>query len=173
MKSLLKMAQASVNDLLQGVPYDPPKSDMKRQKLIKSILTRNSKQYLGKAYTKEKINKLSAEEVDNLFSNYEAKLSGQIVKSLSKSIIKMYSMRACAALGMSNQDALSEDLESDPFLNFVLQRFMCKLHHRFGSCLAPLSIGLIMSRHYLLEQNVTGTKNGRTNGHDGPEDRDE
>ena len=50
------------------------------------------------------------------FSNYEAKLSGQMVKSLGKSIIKMYSMGACAALGMSNQDALSEDLESDPFL---------------------------------------------------------
>ena len=39
-----------------------------------------------------------------------------MVKSLSKSIIKMYSMGACAVLGMTNQDALSEDLESDPFL---------------------------------------------------------
>ena len=26
-------------------------------------------------------------------------------------------MGACAALGISNQDALSEDLEFDPFLN--------------------------------------------------------
>ena len=38
----------------------------------------------------------------------------------------MYSMGACAALGISNQDALSEDLESDPaFLNSALQRFTC------------------------------------------------
>ena len=29
----------------------------------------------------------------------------------------MYSMGACAALGIRNQDALSEDLENDPFLN--------------------------------------------------------
>ena len=83
-----------------------------------------------------------------LFSNYEVKLSGQIVKFLDKSIIKMYSMGACAVLGMINQDALSEELESDPFLNSAIQRFTCELYYRFGSFLAPLSIGLITSRHY-------------------------
>ena len=53
----------------------------------------------GKAYTEEQANNLSAEEVDKLFSNYEAKLSGQMVKSLGKSIIKMYSIGACVVLG--------------------------------------------------------------------------
>ena len=80
----------------------------------------NHKQYLGKAYTEERISKLSEEEADKLSSNYEVKLSGQMVKSLGKSIFKMYSMAACAVLGMSNQDALSEDLETDPFLNSTL-----------------------------------------------------
>ena len=61
----------------------------------------------------------------------------------------MYSMGACAVLGISNQDALSEDLENDPFLNSALQRATCKLYHRFGSFLAPLSVGIITSRHYL------------------------
>ena len=117
---------------------------------------RNSKQYLGKAFTEEQINKLSAEEVDKLFSNYKAKLSRQMVKSLGKSIIRMYSMGACAALGMSNQGALSNDLESDPFLNSALQRFTCELYYRFSSFLAPLSVGLITSRNYLSEW---GTKN--------------
>ena len=37
---------------------------------------------------------------------------------------------------MSNQDALSEDLESDPLLNSALQRFTSKLYYRFGSFLA-------------------------------------
>ena len=40
----------------------------------------------GKAYTEEQVNKLSAEEVDKLFSNYEVKFSGQMVMSLGKSI---------------------------------------------------------------------------------------
>ena len=51
-----------------------------------------------------------------------------MVKSLGKSIINMYSMGARAALGISNQDALSEDLENDPFLNSALQRFTCELY---------------------------------------------
>ena len=65
-------------------------------------------------YTEEQINKLGTEEGDKLFSNYEA---GQMVKTLGKSIIKMYSMGACRVSGMINQDALSEGLESDPYLN--------------------------------------------------------
>ena len=78
-----------------------------------------------------------------------------MVKSLGRSIINMYSMGACAALGITNQDALSEDLENDPFLNSALQRFTCELYYRFGSFLAPLSVGIITSRHYLWGRAVT------------------
>ena len=100
--------------------------------------------------------------MEKLFNNYEAKLSGQMVKSLGKSIINMYSMGACSALGITNQDALSEDLENDPFLNSALQRFTCELYYRFGSFLAPLSVGIITSRRYLLSEH---NKNGeRTSG---------
>ena len=95
-----------------------------------------------------------------LFYNFEAKLSGQMVKSLGSSIIRMYLMGACAVLGISDQDALSEDLENIPFLNSALQRFTCELYYRFSSFLAPLSIGIITSRHYLSECN----KNGGTSG---------
>ena len=90
------------------------------------------------------------------FKNYEAKFSGQMVKSLGKSIIDMYLMGACGALGISNQDALSENLENDPFLNSALQRFTCELYYRFGSFLASLSIGIITSRHYLSKRNKSG-----------------
>ena len=133
--------------------YGALQSDAKRQKLLECVLTGNSKLYLGKVYTEGKIKELSNEEVDKLFNNYESKLSDQMVKSLGKLIINMYSMGACAALGITNQDALSEDLESDPFLNSALQRFTCELYCRFGSFLAPLSVGLITSRHYLSERN--------------------
>ena len=65
----------------------------------------------------------------------------------------MYSMGTCSVLGITNQEALSEDLENDPFLNSALQRFTCELYYRFGSFLAPLSVGIITSRHYLSEHN--------------------
>ena len=92
-----------------------------------------------------------------------------MVKSLGCSIINMYSMGACAALGISNQDALSEDLENNPFLNSALQRFPCELYYRFGSFLAPLNVGIITSRHYLSERNKNGGTSA-TSGTSGTED---
>ena len=46
--------------------YDT-QSDTKRQKLLKCVLTGNSKLYLGKVYTEDQLKKLSEEEVDKLF----------------------------------------------------------------------------------------------------------
>ena len=150
---ILKMAE----ELISNLGYETQQSDTKHQKLLECILTRNSKLYLGQVYTEEKIKELNEEEVEKLFNNYEAKLSGQMVKSLGCSIINMYSMGACSALGLTNQVALSEDLENDSFLNSALQRFTCELYYRFGSFLAPLSVGIITSRHYLLSEH---NKNG-------------
>ena len=153
---LLKMAE----EIFSG-----PQSDTKRQKLLECVLTGNSKLYLGKAYTEDQLAKLNEEEVERLFNNYEAKLLGQMVHSLGCSVINIYSMGACAALGISDQDALSEDLENDPFLNSALQRAICELYYRFGSFLASLSIGIITSRRYLYERN----KNGGTSAMGGTE----
>ena len=71
-------------------------------------------------------------------------------------------MGACSVLGITNQEALSEDLENDPFLNSALQRFTCELYYRFGSFLAPLSVGIITSRHYLSERNKNGERTSGT-----------
>ena len=149
---ILKMAE----ELIGNLGYGAPQSDTKCQKLLECVLTGNSKLYLGKVYTEEQLPKLNEEEVEKLFNNYEAKLSGQMVKLLGKSTINMYSMGACSVLGITNQDVLSEDLENDPFLNSALQRFTCELYYRFGSFLAPLSIEIITSRHYLSEHNKNG-----------------
>ena len=149
-------------ELIDNLGYETLQSDTKSQKLLECILTGNSKMYLGKVYTEDQLAKLSEEEVEKLFNNYEAKLSGQMVKSLGKSIINMYSVGACSALGITNQEALSEDLENDPILNSALQRFTCELYYRFGSFLAPLSVGIIMSRHYLSERNNNGEQTSGT-----------
>ena len=100
--------------------FSSPQSDTKFQKFLECVLTGNSKLYLGKAYTEDQLAKFNKEEVEKLVNNYEAKLSGQMLHSLGCSIINMYSMGACAVLVISNQDALSENLENDPFLNSAL-----------------------------------------------------
>ena len=92
-----------------------------------------------------------------------------MVKSLGKSVINMCSMGACSALGIRNQEALSEDIENDPFLNSALQRFTCELYYRFGLFLAPLSVGIITSRHYLFEHNKNGESGTGDNKNGGDE----
>ena len=77
-------------------------------------------------------------------------------------------MGACAVQGITNQDALSGDLENDPFLNSALQRATCKLYYRFGSFLAPLSVEIITSRHYLYERNKDGGMSRDNDGSAGP-----
>ena len=69
-------------ELIGNLGYETPQSDTKRQKLLECVLTGNSK--LGKVYTEEQLAKLSEEEVEKLFNNCEAKLSGQMVKSLGR-----------------------------------------------------------------------------------------
>ena len=85
----------------------------------------------------------------NILSNrYESVLSAQKVKSLSKSVVNLYSNIACSVLGVGNQQDLSNDLECEPFLNTALQRFTCDLYYRFGAFLASISVGIITSKHY-------------------------
>ena len=83
------------------------------------------------------------------------------MRSLGKSMIGIISMGAFAVLAISNQDVLSEDLESDILLNLALQRFTCEPYYRFGSFLSSPSAGSITSKHYLSER---GTKTGETSG---------
>ena len=52
-------------ELISNLGYEAPQSDMKHQKLLKCILTGNSKLYLGKVYTEDQLTKLSEEEVEN------------------------------------------------------------------------------------------------------------
>ena len=59
--TILKMAE----ELISNLGYGAPQSDTKRQKLLKCVLTGNSKLYLGKVYTEEQLAKLSEEEVEN------------------------------------------------------------------------------------------------------------
>ena len=59
---ILKMAE----ELIGNIGYGAPQSDTKRQKLLECVLTGNSKLYLGKVYTEEKIKELNEEEVEKI-----------------------------------------------------------------------------------------------------------
>ena len=92
----------------------------KRERLITWVLSGNSKQYLGKEYTVQQINEMDSNNINILSNRYESVLSAQMTKSLGKSVINLYSNVACTALGIGNQQDLSNDLECDPFLNTTM-----------------------------------------------------
>ena len=99
--------------------------------------------------------------INTLSNRYESVLNAQMTKSLGKSIINLYLNVACSVLGIGNQQELSTDLESDPFLNTALQRFRCDLYYRFGALLAPVSVGIITGKHYA--KNSITKLNDRSN----------
>ena len=119
-----------------------------RKRLVACVLSGNSKMYLGKEFTEQQMNEMDCTDVNTLLNRYESVLSAQMTKSLSKSVINLYSNVACSVLGVGNQQDLSNDLECDPFLNTVMQRFTCNLYHRFGTLLALVSVGIITGKHY-------------------------
>ena len=84
-----------------------------------------------------------------------------MTKLLGKCVIKLYSNIACSVLGIGNQQDLSDDLECDPFLNTAMERFTCDLYYRFGTLLAPVSVGIITGKHYT--KNSVTKLNDRSN----------
>ena len=93
----------------------------KKNRLVTCVLSGNSQQYLGKEYTEHQIREMDNDSINALSTKCECYLSGQMTKSLGKSLINLYSNVACGVLGISNQQDLNNDLESDPFLNTALQ----------------------------------------------------
>ena len=111
----LKEADTKINELEDNDVRD------KRERLVACVLSGNSKMYLGKEYTEEQINKMDYNYVNTLLNRYESISSAQMIKSLGKSVINLYSNIACSVLGVGNQQDLSDDLECDLFLNTALQ----------------------------------------------------
>ena len=107
-----KKADTKMNELEDNDVRD------KRERLVACVLPGNSKMYLGKEYTEEKINEMDCTNVNTLLNRYESILSAQVTKSLG--IINLYSNIACSVLGVGNQQELSTNLECDPFLNTAM-----------------------------------------------------
>ena len=137
-----KKADPKMNELEDNDVRD------KRERLVACVLSGNSKMYLGKEYTEQQINQMDCTNVNTFLNRYESILSVQMTKSLGKSVINLYSNFACSVLGVGNQQELITNLECDPFLNTAMQRSTCDLYYRFGALLAPISVGIITSKHY-------------------------
>ena len=65
-----------------------PRNQTQRVKNYSNAFSPEIASYIWARFTQK--NKLNEEEVEKLFNNYEAKLLGQMVKSLGKCMIKIF-----------------------------------------------------------------------------------
>ena len=141
-KGRKKKADTKINEMEESEVRD------KRERLVGCVLSGNSETYLGKEYTEQQINEMDCNSVNTLINRFECVLSAQMTKSLGKSVLNIYSNIVCSVPGIGDQQEQSTDLERDPFLDTAQQRFTCDLYYRFGTLLAPVSVGIITGKHY-------------------------
>ena len=157
-KYLTKYIMADIDKLIDQVEdlqvADSPDNKMK-ERLIQVVAGGKSKDFLGKMYSTEDIEKLDEKDLAKLYARYEAVLGGQITASLKEHMLTAYT-RAIQALcptvsqgrlAINNPDRMVKSLSDGLFIDLALTSLTCKMYHDFGHLLAPLEAVLLTSNH--------------------------
>ena len=128
---------------------EDPKIDRKRERLAAIADGGQARQYIGKTLSAEQIEAMPADQVERLYTRYEARLGATMTKTLGQAAIQLYASAAGTVLPLpvKNQPALVADLEADPFVSHALTAAACELYHRYGMFLAPLTAALTTAKH--------------------------
>lgn len=130
-------------------------NDKIKERLTLVVVSGKSKDFLGKLYSIEDIEKLDEKELTKLYARYEASLGGHTTKLLKKHMISAYTNAAELAfpvisqgrLAVSDKDELCKSLNDGPFIDLALTTLTSKLYHDYGQFLAPLEGFLITSNY--------------------------
>ena len=105
--------------------------------------------FKGHPLTAERVDSMLDEEIEELYTRYEARLGAAMTKSLGATLIRLYVNAASMVLPLppERQPALLADLQEDPFVSSALSTSCCELYHRYGMYLAPLTAALTTVKH--------------------------
>ena len=142
-------------DSLLNQDVSVPQDNKTKERLIQVVASGRSKQYLGRLYSTEEIEKLDDKELAKLYARYEAVLGGQITLQLKQHMIYAYTRGVeflCPTvsqgrLAVYNTDAMCKSLNDGPFTDLALTSLTCKLYHEYGHFLAPLEAALLTSNY--------------------------
>ena len=97
----------------------------------------------------DQIDSLDKDEVEKLYTRYEARLGVAMTKTLGQATLQLYSGVVSMFLPTppENQLALVRDLEADPFAGHALSSATCELYHCYDMFLALLTAALTMARY--------------------------
>ena len=137
----------NVEELLNQEQYLPPCKDYQRDTLEAIILSGRGKMFLGKNYTSEDIEKMNSEEISHLYNKYQSVFGGKMAKSISKTMINLYTKLVTSWIPIESEEELKASLESDPVVSNSIGDFASKLYVKFGSYLAPIITALITANN--------------------------
>ncbi len=130
-----------------------PKDNKTKERLIHVVASGKSKQYFGKLYSTEDIEKLDERELAKLYARYEAVLGGRITQTLKQHMIYAYTRAVevlCPTVSQGrftvyNSSEMCQSLNDGPFIDLALTSLTCQLYHEYGHLLAPLEAILLTS----------------------------
>ena len=154
------LTQEAIN--VTGTSVDNEKKD----RLVALVASGKSRYYLGVDLTPEQVQRLRPEEIIILHNKYDKVLGALMVKSLGRSIVKLYTKAVSAFVTLDCENDLFDDLIQDPVIVNGISEVSRNLYYKFGSLLAPFSAGLITFQHI----NFSAIKNGLFQSGDGDGD---
>ena len=133
----------------------PTQENKIKERLTLVVVSGKSKEFLGKLYSIEDIEKLDEKEMTKLYARYEAALGGHTTKLLKKHMISAYTKVAelvfpvisQGRLAVSDKDEMCNSLNDSPFIDLALTSLTSKMYHDYGQFLAPLEGALITSNY--------------------------
>ena len=145
----LKMdAENLLKDLnINDIEKENSNQDIKRERLSALVAGGKSKQYLGKDLQISDIDKMNSEEINKLYSKYEARLGASMTKTLGNSFINLYVLGISKYFNVIDPPKLIKELNEDPYIDNALNTGCCELYYKFGMYLAPFTGLLTTIKH--------------------------
>ena len=122
-------------------------NETKRERLSAIIAGGGSKQYLGKDLQISDIDKMNSEEINKLYSKYEARLGASMTKTLGNSFINLYVLGISKYFNVIDPPKLIKELNEDPYIDNALNTGCCELYYKFGMYLAPFTAALTTAKY--------------------------
>lgn len=137
----------------QSIPCSTTEDNKVKERLIHVVASGKSKQYLGRLYSTDEIEKLDDKELSKLYARYEAVLGGQITQTLKQHMIYAYTRAfeflcptvSQGRLAVYDTDEMCKHLNDGPFIDLALTSLTCKMYHEYGHFLAPIEAILLSS----------------------------
>ena len=111
------------------------------------IATGKAKEYLGKHFTFDELDRMKTDEIKKWYSLYEIAQGEKLTQHLSVSVIKLYTKTCSYFLKIDDECKLQEDLMNDYLLQNELSKWGGYLALRLGSAMSLLSTSLITFSH--------------------------